>query len=133
MRTYAAEQVSALLRRLVFRVKRAAKLPDADSIHDLRVAIRRFSQCLRVFRRFFPANEVKKLRRRLRKIMGFTAKVRDRDIALQLCAQAGLQSGSSLVRRLVEERKQAEAELLDRLEQLARRDFSRDWRERLGL
>ena len=52
MQRYAREQASTLLRRLAFRMNRAAKVRDADSIHDLRVAIRRFEQCLQIFHQF---------------------------------------------------------------------------------
>ncbi len=68
MSTYAAEQASILLGRFVFRASRVAKLADADSVHNLRVAIRRLSQCLRAFGPFFPAGECRKVRRRLRRM-----------------------------------------------------------------
>ena len=42
MRLYARAQVFTLLRSLEVRMHEAAKLRDVDSIHDLRVAIRRW-------------------------------------------------------------------------------------------
>ena len=57
-----------LLTRLAFEVHGAAKHPGSDQIHDLRVSIRRFSQGLSVFSDFFPAWEVKKVKKRLKRI-----------------------------------------------------------------
>ena len=133
MRAHAAEQAAALLGRLAFRLNRAAKLPDADSVHDLRVAIRRFSLCLQVFRQFFPAAERRKIRRQLRRVMDLAAEVRNRDIAMEMARQAGLQPDTPLLATLEDERKQAQKELVARLLHLENRDFSRKWRRRLGL
>ena len=44
--------------------KQAAREGDADSIHDVRVAMRRLSRCLRVFAPFYPQGSVEKIRRR---------------------------------------------------------------------
>lgn len=132
MRAYVAEQSAALLRRLVFRAKRVEKLPDADAVHDLRVAIRRFTQCLRVFAQFFPGAEAKKIRRRLQKVLRLAAEVRDRDIALALWKEAGLPS-AGVAARLARERKQAGERLVEGLRRLEERNFSRKWRRRLGL
>ncbi len=133
MRPYAVERASALLGRLVFRANRAVKQPDPEAIHDLRVAIRRFSQCLRVFRAFFPRGEVKKVRRRLRRVMDLAAEVRDRDIALQVYAEAGAPSQAALALQLGQERQQAKRELVEELGRIQKRDFSSKWRKRLQL
>lgn len=133
MRAHAVEQAAALLGRLAFRLNRAAKLPDPDSVHDLRVAIRRFSLCLQVFRQFFPAAERRKIRRQLRRVMDLAAEVRNRDIAMEMARRAGLQAGTPFLTTLADERKQAQKELVARLVHLENRDFSRKWRRRLGL
>src|SRR5690349_6465278 len=86
IRDYAIEQINHLLTRLAFEVHRAAKHPGPDEIHDLRVRIRRFSQGLSVFDDFFPRWEVKKVKRRLRRMMKLTSKIRDRDITLEFLA-----------------------------------------------
>lgn len=132
MRAYVAEQAAALLRRLVFRAKRVMKLPDPDAVHDLRVAIRRFAQCLRVFAQFFPAAETKRIRRRLRGVMQLAAEARDHDIALALWKEAGLPA-TGVAARLARERKQDARRLIEGLRQLEERDFSRKWRRRLRL
>ena len=132
MQRYAREQTSTLLRRLSFRMNRAAKLRDADSIHDLRVAIRRFEQCLQIFHQFLPGGH-KKIRRRLRKIMELSGEIRNRDIALALLKQAGLPARSALSTRLLRERREMQRKLLASFDRWGDRDLSRKWGSRLGL
>ncbi len=133
MDRFARDWAASRLGRFVFEVRRALKSADADSVHDLRVSIRRLSQCLRIFPEFFPAPETKRIRRRLRRIMKLAAEVRNRDIAVELLAKASLGSRSSLVARLAEDRKLGERALAAELRRLARRDFSSKWRARLQL
>jgi len=131
MRQYARERASTLLRRLAFRMNRAARLRDADSIHDLRVAIRRFEQCLQIFHQFFPGH--KKIHRRLHKIMQLSGEVRNRDIALDLLKQAGQLTRSPLAARLLGERKELQGELMAAFDRWGERDVFRKWGSRLGL
>ena len=132
MQRYARQRASTLLRRLSFRMNRAARLRDADSIHDLRVAIRRFEQCLQIFHQFLPGGH-KKIRRRLRKIMELSGEIRNRDVALGLLKQAGLPSRSALTVRLWRERREIQSRLLASLDRWGNRDLSRKWGSRLGL
>ena len=133
MEKYARDQASLRLNRLAFELRRAAKSPDADSIHDLRVSIRRFTQCLKTFSQFFPSKEAKKVRRRLRTILKLAAEVRDRDIALELLAKAPGNPASQISARLARDRKQAEEELAGALARWRRREFSLKCRNRLQL
>ncbi len=133
MRCYAVEQVSGLLGRLVFQIHRVLRSHDPEVVHDLRVSIRRFNQGTRVFRQFFPAREVKKIRRRLRAIMDAAAAVRDRDIALEACAAASVPDSSPLRGELAAQRQAAETEMRDLLKRFEARDYSSRWRARLGL
>jgi CHAD domain-containing protein len=133
MRDYARQQTAVLLRRLVIQVNRAARTGDADAIHDLRVAIRRLSRCLRVFGQFYPGAGWKKMRRRLKEILDACAGVRDRDIALELLAKAGFPAGSIVVRRLHKERGEAMAELMALLHRWRTHGTSKKWRAQLGL
>ena len=130
---YAGAQASRRLDRFAFELRRAAKSGDADAIHDLRVAIRRLSQCLRVFGQFFPARNSKKIRRRLRRIMDLAAEIRNRDITLALLREAGVNADTSLCLRITEGRKQAELRLIDSIRRWGRREFSAKWRARLRL
>ncbi len=133
MRLYARAQVFTLLRSLEVRMHEAAKLRDVDSIHDLRVAIRRFQQGLQIFRQFVSGGYRKKIRRRLRKIMQLSGEIRNRDIALDLLRQAGLPARSTVPARLLRERKQFQNELLALFDRWGKRNLSRKWGSRLGL
>ena len=61
MDQFASAQAARLLGKLAIQVRHAAKHPNEDAIHDLRVSIRRFSQCLREFRQFFTRHQTKKI------------------------------------------------------------------------
>jgi CHAD domain-containing protein len=133
MRDYVRSQSANLLRRLAFQVSRAAKSGDAEAIHDLRVSIRRFSRCLRIFAQFYPGNSWKKVRRQLDGLMDKAGSVRDLDIAMELLDDAGVGAGSPVVTRLREERRQAQRNLLREIRLWKNRGFSKQWRSRLDL
>ena len=122
-----------LLRRLAFQLNRADKLGDADSIHDLRVAIRRFSRCLQAFGQFFPEASRKKLRRQLAGLMEVAGGVRDVDVALGLLAQAGVSGGAGVVKLLESQRVDAGQALAAEIRLWRGRNFSRKWRRWLEL
>jgi CHAD domain-containing protein len=133
MREYAVLQTAVLLRRLAFQVNRAANNGEAEAIHDLRVAIRRFSRAVRAFAQFFPGGSDKRVRRQLAHVMDAAGGVRDRDIALELLAEAGIPPRSAIVTRLGTERRHASRELLRELRRWRTRSFSRKWRSQLEL
>ncbi len=122
---FARLQATRLLGKLAFQVRHAAKRPDEDAIHDLRVSIRRLSQCMREFLRFFPKHEARKILKQLGKLMDLAAEMRNRDIAIELIGKDG---GSAFLGRLRQEREQAKQVLASELVQWRRRDFSRKWR-----
>ena len=80
---YAVLQAAARLDRIAYQMGVLRKSKNADTVHDLRVSIRRFTSCLKVYPQFFPAKESKKIRKRLKKVMKAAGEVRDRDIALE--------------------------------------------------
>ena len=133
MRGYVGLQTGILLRRAVSQMIRAGRTADADAVHDLRVAIRRLSRCLRVFAQFYPGRSWKELRRRLADLLTACGGVRDRDIATGLLHEAGVAPGSPLVRRLVAERRAAGRELQLELQRWKPRGFTRRWRNRLEI
>ena len=133
MREYVRSQTAILLRRLALELNRAARKGDADAVHDLRVAIRRLSRCLRAFARLYPAHSWKKMRRRLSGLMDVCGAVRDLDIAVELLGKAGLPPESPLVRRLEEERVLAERALLAELQRWKESAVSVEWKAQLGL
>jgi CHAD domain-containing protein len=133
MHEYVRAQTAILLRRLAFQVSRTAKSSDPESTHDLRVAIRRFSRCLRLFTQFYPGKSAKKARRRLEGMMKAAGAVRDLDIALELVGEAGLAKGMVLVQRLAEERRKAKRQLLSEVRDWKAQGYSRKWRSSLSL
>ncbi len=133
MRRHALEQARVLLRRFAYQVNRVSRSGGMDEIHDLRVAVRRLNQCLRVFAQFFPEAKQKRIRKRLRKVMSLAAEVRNCDVALELAREAGAGEGGGAARMLERKREEAAALLSGTLERWSRRDFSRKWRAQLEL
>jgi|RhiMetdeSRZDD1v2_1073273.scaffolds.fasta_scaffold619358_2 CHAD domain-containing protein len=132
MDRFASAQAVRLLGKLAIQVRHAAKHPDEEAIHDLRVSIRRFSQCLREFRQFFPRRQTKKILKQVTLVMDLAAEMRNRDIAIELIGGDG-QAESVLAASLREEREQARRKLAKALEHWRDRDFSRKWRPWLDL
>jgi CHAD domain-containing protein len=133
MRRFVAEHVATLLRRLAFRMNRAAGSGNPESLHDLRVTIRRFNEALRVFQEFFPHRKAKKIRHRLRTVMDLAAEIRNRDIAEEYLREAGVPAGAPLLASMAEERKQAKDRLIAHLRHRSFRDIVPEWRRRLDL
>lgn len=130
---FARDQVSSRLGTLVFAVRRASEKPDAEAIHDLRVAIRRLLQGLTIFSSLFPPGELKRVERRLKRTLDAAGAVRDRDIALELIEAASLSDSGPLASRIVAEREKLERKLEKRIVKWNRDDFSARWRAGLGL
>jgi CHAD domain-containing protein len=130
---FASAQAIRLLGKLAFQVRHAAKHADKDAIHDLRVAIRRLSQCLLEFHHFFPRHATKKILKRLDKVMDLAAEIRNRDVAVELIGKGAGEAESALVSNLRRERERARRKLTRALAQWRRRDFSRKWRPWLAL
>ena len=119
------------LKRLDAALRLAARHPkDAESIHDLRVAIRRFVQCLKVFQQFFDKPAARKIRRRLGKLMDLCAAVRNRDIALDLLRETGVED-AVLTEPLAASRVEAVRSLSVSLKRWRRRSIRKSWPGRL--
>ncbi len=125
MDRFAAAQAARLLGKLAFQVRHAAKRPNEKAIKDLRVSIRRLSQCLDEFRQFFPRHHVKKILKQLGKVMDMAAEMRNRDVAIELIGRPG---GAAFRANLRREREQAKQELIRALVRWRRHDFTRKWR-----
>jgi CHAD domain-containing protein len=133
MRDYVRQQTALLLHRLAEAFERAAREADADAIHDVRVAMRRLSRCLRVFAPFYPPGSWKKIRRRIRTLMTAAGAVRDCDIAIEMAGHAGLKRQSVLVSHIAAQRRAAVRDLLLEIRRWKHRDYPRRWRARLEL
>ena len=127
---FAADQVANLLRRLAYQVGRTAKSPHENDVHDLRVAIRRFTQALASFDSCIPAKEAKKIRRRSKKIMALAGDVRDCDIALGLLSKSKV-APVALLSSFRKRRKEAERDLTVALKGWLERHAYSEWRTAL--
>jgi phosphohistidine phosphatase len=116
------------LRALAASLDRAAKLPsDAESIHRLRVSIRRFTQVLRVYNGLF--SHTRKMRRRLKGLMDLCGAARNCDIAAEVLAAAGVPIDPALEKHLQQRRARAGRELAKLLTKGATRGGMRHWRK----
>jgi CHAD domain-containing protein len=133
MRDYARHQTAVLFRRLSLSLNRAARETDAQAIHDLRVAMRRLSRCLRVFAPFYPDRSWRRIRRRISRLMAAAGAVRDCDIAIELAGRAGVSPGSAMVAQIAAQRRKTGHDLLLEVRRWKSRDLLRKWRNRLEL
>ena len=96
-------------------------------MHDLRVAIRRLAQALAAFDSCFSTKEAKKIKRRLKKIMGLAGDVRDCDIALELLSKFK-SAPAAILTSFRKRRKEAERELTGALKRWSQRRTYSKWR-----
>ncbi|HXN47840.1 MAG TPA: CHAD domain-containing protein [Bryobacteraceae bacterium] len=128
--TFASEQAGGLLRRFAYQTGRTAKSPRAGEVHDLRVAIRRFTQALAAFDSCFSVQEVKKIKRRLKRTMRLAGDVRDYDIAIEMLSRFK-SAPAAILTSFRKRRKEAERDLTAALRHwVERRTYSR-WRAAL--
>jgi CHAD domain-containing protein len=108
--SFCRKEARARLRDVKREMLRGRRDQQPDTVHDLRVSIRRFSTVLQVLPECFPAKRSHKARKRLKRILKAAGAVRDRDIALSLVEspQLAAEDGGG---SLVEERDQAAREL----------------------
>ena len=133
MRDYAKLETSALLQRLAGQVDHASIAGDADSIHDLRVVIRRLSRCLRLFAQFYPGRSWRKLREELGRMMDAAGAVRDLDIAIAMMAEAGIPRRAAAVVRLSAARRKRSSVFQAEVRSWSRHCLARGWRRKLEL
>ena len=124
---------SELMQRLSLQVSKASGAADQESVHDLRVAIRRLRECLRTFSDLFPVPPRKLVRKQLRKLMKCAERVRSADIALELMKKAKLQENAPEVAKLRERRAADQETLRNELKAFSRRPYTRTWSKALGL
>jgi CHAD domain-containing protein len=127
-RKFAYDQAYRRLRRLAFQVNQTVRSRDAEAVHDLRVAIRRFSQVLRVFKPCFRGKEVRKIRRELKQIMDLAGEVRNYDIALRLTSKPQRRDTAGLRPTLEDHRRERDRALVAFLKHWVDRQSSLKWR-----
>jgi len=133
LRQHVGAHTLQLLRHLVAQARQGLTHSDEDSIHDLRVAIRRLRECLREFKVVFPPAPRKKIRKQLRGMMKAAERVRSTDIALKLLHKAGLAEEAAEVQKLRKQRDEFHSALQAELGLFSKRPYLRTWRESLGI
>ena len=132
MKAYVARQSEARLDRFAYQLGRSGKSTDPDTVHDLRVSIRRYESCVKAFDGFFAARPVRKFHNRLGEVLKPAGLVRDRDIALGLALEAGLRRDTPLVAALSRQRKRLAKSLSEEVKRWTKRHPSDKWRRRLA-
>jgi CHAD domain-containing protein len=131
MREFVRKQTAARLAKLAAEIERAAEDAAPDTIHDLRVAIRRLSRCLRAFAQFYPGRSWRKARTELSDLLHTAGEVRDRDIALEMLAKAGVTRRAAVFARLEAERATAHIEFVEEVRRWRDRQLAHKWAGRL--
>jgi len=132
MQEFVREQTVTRLKILSQQLTRASQKPHREAvIHDVRVAIRRFLQCLKIFEPFFEAGSLKKIRKPLIRLLRACGEVRNCDIALALLQEVDLRD-TPLFNRLQRRRKRYEEELAKRLVRWKRGSRMKQWARRLN-
>jgi CHAD domain-containing protein len=124
---FAIAQATRLLERLSFHINRAAAAQTPDAVHDLRVAVRRFTQALVLGKSCFVSRAVKKIRRRLRTIMTLAGTVRDYDIAVKLVTRSKAEDAAAVNGKLRAHRTEARKILAASLQQWNSRNSPSKW------
>jgi CHAD domain-containing protein len=130
---FSAEQSSGFLRSLNLHAAHALKFPGIEAVHDLRVAVRRFRQVLKILKPWLPHEESRLLRRELKELMGRAGDVRDFDISLHLLRSLQVPKNRRVVSELHEARVTSANALHECLRDFHLRDTSAAWRRALKL
>ncbi len=120
---------SELLDHLAKEMRTAAKKPDSDAVHDVRVAIRRTRECLKVFAPAFPSSAVRQIDKKLRKILEAAGELRNLDIAIELLKDSDLPKAAELIREIGKDRLSQAEEFSEALEKL---DIVEKWKSKLA-
>jgi len=130
---FASRQTHAALVQVSARLRQASKHPgDPEAIHDLRVSIRRFTQCLRTFEGLFDPIAAGRVRKRLRKLLKLCGAVRNCDIAMELLPMAGLPENDPAYAHLRQRRNDTEEALVRHLRKKRWMEFAKRNRLRLS-
>jgi len=133
MKKYVQQQIAARMVKLVSQARRTAERVDADSVHDLRVAIRRLSSALKAFADWFPPKTAKRVRRELSELMDKAGDVRNRDVTMELLEKAGVLPRARVMTTLAKQRLAAAAALQTALREWRKRNAVREWKGALEL
>ncbi|HTB12138.1 MAG TPA: CHAD domain-containing protein [Bryobacteraceae bacterium] len=130
-RSFAVEQAQAQLKHLTVQISRGVKSCSAGAVHDVRVAIRRFTRAVAVCRPYFHAADLRKNRKRLKKIMTEAGDVRNCDIALKFIVRFRVPQAPALRSKLRSRRTELARLLVADLRKWRERGSSVKWRATL--
>jgi len=125
---FAVEQAHRQLKHLGLQINRAIKSCNAGTVHDVRVAIRRFSQSIALCHAY---GEMPRHRRRLKKIMSGAGDVRNCDVALKLVTKFRVPRAVHLRAKLESRRKESAGVLVGELKKWTERRISFKWKAAL--
>jgi CHAD domain-containing protein len=128
MQAFAQTKILELIDTAVGALNDAAKSPEADAVHRLRVSIRRLQQALRIFKQYLKPAGVKRVRKQLKKTMTAAGHHRNHDIALKL-----LKNSAAKFPELHQGRTSAGDDLNSALQSLVSQNPSSKWPDELGL
>jgi CHAD domain-containing protein len=111
----ATQHTRRLSRRLGVQINRALESCDPSAVHQVRVAIRRFTQAVAAWKPCFPAKDLRKTRRRLKKILSAAGEVRNCDVAHKFLLRWNIAHRARLQSKLEARRQEAARVLLARL------------------
>lgn len=121
-----------MLAQLAKRVRAAERAPDdVEAVHDLRVAIRRFNQAVRIFPGVFEPAFAKRVKRRLKKAMSSLGALRNRDIAPEILRAANVAPDEALLKVIQKDRRAARKLLAAQLQSWRKREVLREWKTRM--
>jgi CHAD domain-containing protein len=115
------------------QVRHAKMHDDEDTIHDLRVSIRRLRECLRTFEQLYPPAARKEIRKELKGLMKSAERLRSADIAVDLLKKAGLDEADSHIREISQQRAEDVKALAEKMTLLSSQPYAQTWRRALGL
>jgi CHAD domain-containing protein len=130
-REFAVEQAHRQLKHLGLQINRTIRSSNAQAVHDIRVAIRRFSQVIALCQTYFRATGMRRHRRRLKKIMNGAGDVRNCDVALKLVAKFRVPRAAHIRSKLESQRKESARLLVAELRKWTDRRMSAKWRAAL--
>src|SRR5215831_17465000 len=130
-RAFSVDQTTPLLERLALQIKGTPRSHAPEAVHDLRVAIRRFTQALAISKPFLPSRAVKKIRRRIKAIMTLAGGVRNCDIALKLVTLSKAEDAAAVEAKLRTRRADAQKFLAASLRQWIAENSVSMWRRAL--
>ncbi len=115
MLDFVSEQLSAHVEKVRAMVVATRASPDAESVHQLRVSIRRLTETVRSLEEWVKPRRAAKLRARLRPVMKAAGVTRNLDIACDLCLEAPVASADGVGEALKTARVVAAHRLVGRL------------------